>query len=78
MSSCHENPRSQDSASRVIIPGYCLCSDRVQNELNSLGQVNAKVDLKKQHAVVKLGREVSDDELKACVEKAGYTVKKID
>lgn len=54
------------------------CSDRVQNELNSLGQVNAKVDLKKQHAVVKLGREVSDDELKACVEKAGYTVRKID
>ncbi len=53
------------------------CSTRVQNALNSLAQVNAKVDLKKQEAVVKLGREVSDDELKNCVEKAGYTVKKI-
>ena len=47
------------------------CSDRVQNALNSLSQVNAKVDLKKKQAVVKLGREVSDDELKSCVERRG-------
>ena len=50
------------------------CSDRVQNALNSLSQVNAKVDLKKKQAIVKLGREVSDDELKSCVEKCGYSV----
>ena len=50
------------------------CSDRVQNALNSLSQVNAKVDLKKKQAVVKLGREVSDDELKSCVERCGYSV----
>ncbi len=39
-----------------------------------LSQVNAKVDLKKKQAIVKLGREVSDDELKSCVEKCGYSV----
>ena len=39
--------------------------------------MNAKVDLKKQKAVVKLGREATDDELIRCVEKAGYTVKNI-
>lgn len=50
------------------------CSDRVQNALNSLSQVNAKVDLKTKQAIVKLGREVSDDELKSCVEKCGYSV----
>lgn len=53
------------------------CSARVQNALNSLENVNAKVDLKKQKAVVKLGREVTDNELIRCVEKAGYTVKNI-
>lgn len=53
------------------------CAERVQNALNSLEQVNAKVSLGKNEAVVKLGRPVSDDELKACVEKAGYTVRKI-
>ena len=53
------------------------CSARVQNALNGLGDVNAKVNLKKQEAVVKLGREVTDDELIRCVEKAGYTVKNI-
>ena len=53
------------------------CSARVQNALNSLENVNAKVDLKKQKAVVKLGREATDDELIRCVEKAGYTVKNI-
>ena len=53
------------------------CSARVQNALNSLENVNAKVDLKKQKAVVKLGRETTDDELIRCVEKAGYTVKNI-
>lgn len=53
------------------------CAERVQNALNSLEQVNAKVNLGKKEAVVKLGRQVSDDELKACVEKAGYTVEKI-
>lgn len=54
------------------------CSDRIQNALNSMGQVNARVDLKNRKAVVKLGREISDDELKSCVERAGYTVTGIE
>ena len=39
--------------------------------------MNAKVDLNKKQAVVKLGREISDEELKQCVERAGYTVQMI-
>ncbi len=54
------------------------CSSRVQNALNSMDQVNAKVDLKKQQAVVKLGKNVSDDELKSCVERSGYMVRSIE
>ncbi len=42
--------------------------------MNKLEQVNAKVDLSRKEAVVKLGREISDQELKAVVEKAGYVV----
>lgn len=64
----------------MIIDGmHCSnCSSRVQNALNGLGQVNAKVDLNKKQAVVKLGREISDDELKRCIEKCGYSVSGIE
>ena len=54
------------------------CSSRVQNAFNGMGQVNARVDLKKQQAVVKLGRNISDDELKKCIERSGYTVSSIE
>ena len=53
------------------------CRKRVENCLNGLEQVNAAVDLGKKEAVVKLGKEISDQELKAAVEKAGYTVTKV-
>ncbi len=50
------------------------CKVRVENALNSLDQVNAKVSLKEKKAVVKLGADVSEEELRAAVEDAGYRV----
>ena len=50
------------------------CRRNVENELNALSQVNAKVHLKEKEAVVKLGVDVPDDRLKEIVEKLGYQV----
>ncbi len=50
------------------------CQARVEKVLNELEGVQAKVDLKKNIAVVQLSKEVSDDVLKATVTEAGYEV----
>lgn len=50
------------------------CQARVEKVLNELDGVQAKVDLKKNIAVVQLSKEVSDDVLKATVTEAGYEV----
>ncbi|MFT4142990.1 MAG: cation transporter [Mobilitalea sp.] len=50
------------------------CQARVEKALNEMDGVQAKVDLKKNIAVVQLSKEVSDDVLKAAVTEAGYEV----
>ena len=50
------------------------CHTRVQNALNSIDGVNAKVNGDKKQAVVKLGRDISDDELRTAVTSLGYKV----
>lgn len=61
---------------RMLIEGMSCdnCRKRVENELNSLKLVNAKVNLKRKEAVVKLGQETSDACLKEAVERIGYQV----
>jgi len=53
------------------------CSARVEEALNALDGVSAKVNLKKKCAVVTLTVDVSDQTLTETVEKAGYKVVKI-
>lgn len=50
------------------------CRQRIENELNSIDQVSARVSLKKKEAVVKLGREIDDEVLVQAIEKLGYQV----
>ena len=52
------------------------CSARIQNALNSMGDVNAKVNRSRNCAVVKLGREIDDAEIEAVITDLGYTVMK--
>lgn len=61
---------------RMVIAGMQCdnCRKRVENSLNSINLVSAKVDLKTGNAIIDLGREVKDDELRNVVEKAGYKV----
>ena len=50
------------------------CNRRVQNALNQLDGVNAKVYGDRAEAVVKLGRDIEDKELEKAVTGLGYRV----
>lgn len=53
------------------------CKTRVENRLNALDGISAKVSLKKKTAVIRMEKEIRDDEIIEAVEKAGYTVSNI-
>ncbi|MGF7144978.1 copper chaperone CopZ [Anaerotaenia torta] len=50
------------------------CQARVENALNALDGAQAKVELKKNRAVVTLEKEISDEVLRNAVTEAGYEV----
>ncbi len=50
------------------------CQARVEKALNGISGVEAKVELKKNRAVVNLKSEISDETLKNAVTEAGYEV----
>ncbi len=50
------------------------CTNRVQERINSIDGVSAKMNLRKKTAVVSFDRNISDEALKQAVEQAGYTV----
>lgn len=54
------------------------CEAAVDNALNAIDGVSAKVSHKKGAAKLKLEGEVSDDVLRKAVEDAGYTVTGIE
>lgn len=60
----------------VIIEGMTCehCKAHVENSLNALDGVSAKVNLKKNTAFVFMEKDVSDELLKKTVENAGYEV----
>ena len=62
----------------VIQDMHCEnCEIRVENALNRLENVSAKVSWKKKTAVVSYSAEVSDELLRSTVEKLGYPVTEI-
>lgn len=63
----------------LIVEGMTCenCAIRVENALNRLEHVACRVNLKKKTATVSYSREISDEELKATVEKRGYMVSQI-
>ena len=50
------------------------CHRRVQNALNSIEGVNAKVNGDKKQAVIKMDRVIDDSEIKRAVTSMGYSV----
>lgn len=68
------NPKHFPYEVRLAIGGMTCqnCARRVENELNSLDGVWAKVDLGKQEAVVRLKAPPDEEALRNAVQKAGY------
>lgn len=64
---------------RMAIEGMsCVnCEIRVENALNRLDHIAAKVSWKKGTAIVSYSAAISDELLKSTVEKMGYKVTKI-
>jgi len=54
------------------------CQARVEKALNEIDGVKAKVDLKKNLAVIETDSSITDDLLRHTVEEAGYTVTSIE
>ena len=50
------------------------CQARVEKVLNAIDGVEAKVELKKNRAIVNLKKDVSDETLRNTVTEAGYEV----
>lgn len=50
------------------------CKNSVERQINKIDGAVAKVDLKKNIAVVSMDRMISDDELRAAVERAEFQV----
>ena len=63
----------------VIINGMTCdhCKNRVERYLNDIEGISATVHLKKKQAIVSMEREVSEEELRKVIEKAGYEVVEI-
>jgi copper chaperone CopZ len=53
------------------------CQAAVEKALNGIDGVDAKVDLKKNRAIVDLSKEIDDETLKTAVEEGGYEVSSI-
>lgn len=60
----------------VIIEGMTCdhCKNRVERCINDMDGAAAKVNLRKKEAIVSLEKEVSDEQIRTVVEKAGYKV----
>lgn len=50
------------------------CQARVEKVLNAIEGVDAKVDLKKNRAVVTISKDVADQTMKEAITEAGYEV----
>lgn len=63
----------------VIVEGMTCdhCKNWVEKSINDIDGAAAKVNLKTKEVVISMEREVSDDEIRNAIIKAGYKVKEI-
>lgn len=63
----------------VIVDGMTCenCKNRVERCINEIPGAAAKVNLKKKEVIVSLETEVSDEQIRAAIERKGYEVVEI-
>lgn len=64
----------------VVVEGMTCehCRDRVERSIDEIEGAAGKVNLRKKEAVVSMEREVTDEEIRAAIERAGYKVERIE
>lgn len=64
----------------ILIEGMSCghCVNHVKGALEDIGGVNIDVDLKGKNATVQFENNITDEEIKAAIEDAGYDVVKIE
>lgn len=60
----------------VVIEGMSCehCKNRVEQRINDIDGVAAKVNLKKKQAIISMEKAVSDEQIRSVIKKAGYEV----
>lgn len=63
----------------IVVEGMTCdhCRKRVEDALNAIDGVEAKVNLQEKKAFIKLDKAISETSLTGAVTEAGYTVSKI-
>lgn len=63
----------------VMIEGMSCehCKNRIEQSINDIDGAAAKVNLKKKQAVVSLEKDISEEQIRTVIEKAGYEVVEI-
>lgn len=63
----------------VIVEGMTCehCRERVERSIDAIDGAAGKVNLRRKEAIVFLEREVSDEQIRAAIENAGYKVIRI-
>lgn len=63
----------------VIVEGMTCdhCRNWVEKSINDIDGAACKVNLSKNEAVVSMEKEISDDQIRSAIEKAGYRVVEI-
>lgn len=63
----------------VIVEGMTCdrCKNRVEEVINDISGAAAIVNLKKKEAIVSLEKDISDEQIKVAIERAGYEVVEI-
>ena len=75
-----KNPAHYPYKVKMSVKGMTCshCKVRVENALNSLEGVWAKVDLKDHTALVHMKKKISDEKLVTTVEEAGYHIDTVE
>ena len=69
-----KNPKIGEKVIQILRMHCEHCKQSVISELNKIDGVAAKVELKKNRAIVSFDRPVNDEALRQAVEKAGFKV----
>lgn len=76
----HKKLKNVIAKKKVVVEGMSCehCKDRVERSIDEIDGAAGKVNLRKKEAIVSMEREVSDEEIRTAIERAGYQVVSVE